>query len=159
MRDIRTDLRERLADVIERHADTAAEFERKRKALEQEYRGHLDTLGRERAALEQLLAVESERSGTPGPTLAQKLTTLVPLGDFLVAKARAHGPMEKDQLRAEAKLAGYFTNGDGRTFHVTLMNIKKGGSLVQLPDGRYACPEQQPAMFNQPEEADMQTLM
>jgi hypothetical protein len=159
MRDILPDLRERLAAAIEDQAKIAAEFERERKALEQRYRRRLDALGSERAALEQLLAAESERQGIAVPTLAQKLATLVPLGDFFVAKLRAHGPMEKAQLRAEAKLAGYFTAGDGRTFHFTLMNIKNGGRVVQLPDGRYACPDRKPATLEQPEEADVQTLM
>jgi hypothetical protein len=156
MRDIRPDLRERLAAVIEQQADASAEFERKQTALQQDYRGRFDALGRERAALEQLLMVESERSGIAPPTLAQKIKTLVPLGDFLIAKTQQQGSMSKEQLRKEALLAGYFADGDsdGRTFHVTLMNIKKGGRLVQLPDGNYACP-----VFDQREEGEMQTLM
>lgn len=159
MREIRPDLRERLEAAIKLQKEERDDFERKLKALEQDHRRRLDSLGRYRAALEQLLAFESERAGVAPPTLTQKLAALVPLGDFLVAKLQGHGPMEKDQLRAEAKLTGYFAAGDGRTFHVTLMNIKTGGRVVQLPDGRYVCAEREPAMFEQPEEPDMQTLM
>jgi hypothetical protein len=159
MRDIRPDLRERLTAVIERLGDETAEFERKQTALQQDYKRRLDALGRERAALEQLLMAESERAGNAPPTLAQKLITLVPLGDFLVAKVQAHGPMEKDQLRSEAKLAGYFADGDGRTFHITLMNIKNGGRIVQLPDGRYASGLFEVGQPNQWQEEQLQTRM
>ena len=158
MRDIRPDLRERLADVNDSYATESAEFERKQKALEHEHKRRLDALARERAALEQLLVVENERGGIAAPTLAQKLATLVPLGDFLVAKLQMYGPMEKNQLRTEAKLAGYFAHGNGRTFHITLMNITNGGRVTLLPDGRYAFPDHQPAIFDRSEEGAMRTL-
>lgn len=159
MRDIRPDLRERLAAVVQRYSDDTAEFEHKRATLEQEYKRRLDALARERAALEQLIVIEGERAGIGAATLTQKLATLVPLSDFLTAKAMTFGPMEKGQLRAEAKLAGYFTKSDGRTFHITLMNMKNSGRLVQLPDGRYACPAIQPTTSEHPKGAEMKTLM
>ena len=159
MRDIRNDLRERLASVLARYSDEITEYNRKCETLEASHKKILTTLAAERAALEQLLAVENERHGIPAPTLAQKIATLVPLRDFLVIKVQAHGPMEKDQLRAEAKLAGYLADGNGRTFHITLMNVTKRGRLVHLPDGRYAAPSREPAMFDQSEGGEMQTLM
>jgi len=159
MRDIRTDLRERLASVLARYSDEITEYNRKCEALEASHKKTLTALAAERAALEQLLAVENERHDIPAPTLAQKIATLVPLRDFLVAKAQAHGPMEKDQLRAEAKLAGYFADGNGRTFHITLMNVTERVQLAHLPDGRYAAPNREPAMLDQSEGGKMQTLM
>jgi hypothetical protein len=141
MRDIRKDLRERLASVIGRYADEITEYNRKLTDLEKSHHETLTALARERAALEQLLAIEDARAGIGAPTLAQKLATLVPLSDFLVAKVQAHGPIEKDDLRAEASLAGYLADGNGRAFHITLMNIAKCGRLLHLPDGRYGFPE------------------
>ena len=159
MRDIRNDLRERLASVLARYSDEITDYSRKCEALEAGHKKTLTALAAERTALEQLLAVEDERRGISMPTLAQKIATLVPLKDFLVTKVQAHGPMEKDQLRAEAKLAGYLADGSGRTFHITLMNVTKRGPLMQLPDGRYAALNRERAMFDQSQEGEMQALM
>jgi hypothetical protein len=159
MRDIRPDLRERLAENAARQREEIEEFTQKYEVLNRAHKGALDALGRERAALEQLLEAENERHGIPALTRAQKITTLVPLRDFLVTKVQTHGPMEKEQLRAEVKLAGYLAGVNGRTFHITLMNVTKQGWLVHLPDGRYAAPNREPAMFDQSEEGEMQTLM
>jgi hypothetical protein len=160
MRDIRTDLRERLASVAGCYSDEIAEHNRKLDALEKSHKETLTALARERAALEQLLAIEDERAGIPSPTLAQKLATLVPLGDFLVTKVQAHGPREQAQLRAEASLAGYLADGNGRAFHITLINVTKCGRLVHLPDGRYAFSEQHAATLfvsdDRPRESAMQ---
>jgi hypothetical protein len=159
MRDIRPDLRERLAENAARQHEEIAEFERKFVALQKSHKAALDVLGRERAALEQLLESESERHGMPALTRAQKIATLVPLADFLVTKVQAHGPIGKDPLLGEAKLAGYLAAANGRTFHITLMNLAKRGRLVRLPNGQYVAPAREPAMFDQSEEGEMQTLM
>jgi len=145
MRDIRPDLHERLAENAARYSDEIAEYNRTHDALEKSHQETLTVLGRERAALEQLLVLENERHNIPRPTLAQKIATLVPLGDFLVTKLQAHGPMEKEQLRAEVTLAGYLADGNGRSFHITLINLTKGRRLLHLPDGRYAAPERHAA--------------
>jgi hypothetical protein len=60
MRDIRKDLRERLASVLGRYADEITEYDRKRTDLEISSKT-LTALAGERAALEQLLAVEDAR--------------------------------------------------------------------------------------------------
>ncbi len=158
MRDIRPDLRERLAENAARQAEEIAEFKRKYDALEKSHKGALDEFGRERAALEQLLESENERHGIPALTRAQKVAVLVPLADFLVTKVQTHGPMRKDQLLIEAKLAGYLAGGNGRSLHITLMNVTKRGRLVRLSDQRYAAPNHEHAMFDQ-EGGEMQTLM
>jgi hypothetical protein len=148
-RDIRRDLRERLAIIDGRYADTIADHVAKHEALEREYRETIAVLEQERAALAQLLDIEEKRYGTlPAAIEAQKKRRLVPLADFLVTKVHAHGPMDKDQLRAEADLAGYFEDGNGRTFHTTLMNITNGGRLIRLSDGRYDFPNREPILFD-----------
>jgi hypothetical protein len=141
MRDIRYDLRERLASISGRYADELSKYDEKREALERLHRETIAALERERMAIEQLLAIEEERQGIP-PTSAEarKTARLVPLADFLITKVYTHGPIEKDQLREEVNLAGYFAEGNGRTFHTTLMNVTKCRRLIRLPDGRYACP-------------------
>jgi hypothetical protein len=144
MRDIRTDLKERLAAVAGRYADAMVEYDRQREALEEAHSKTIAALDRERAALEQMLAIEEGRTGAAPLTEARRAARLVPLADFMVTKVHAHGPLDKDQLRAEANLAGYFSEADGRTFHTTLMNITKCGRLIRLPDGRYAFPDRQP---------------
>jgi hypothetical protein len=140
MRDIRSDLKERMAGVASRYADAMVDYERQRDDLEKNHTMTIAALDRERAALEQLLAFEDQRDGV-GSSEIKRTARLVPLADFMITKVHAHGPMEKDQLRSEASLAGYFADGNGRTFHLTLMNITNAGRLVRLPDGRYAFPE------------------
>lgn len=149
MRDIRQDLRERLAEIAGRYADEMADYVRKRESLEQSHTAAVAELERQKHALEQMLSIEIGRHGA-SPREAEIKTTAhrVALADFLVTKVHAHGPMEKDQLRAEADLAGYFEEGNGRTFHTTLMNITNGGRLVRLPDGRYAFPQREPILFD-----------
>jgi hypothetical protein len=156
MRDIRHDLRERLASIGGRYADELSQYDQRREALEQEHRATIVGLERERIAVEQLLAIEEERHGISADAVeARKTARLVPLAEFLITKVYTHGPMEKDQLREEANLAGYFAEGNGRKFHTTLMNIAKYGRLIHFPDGRYAFPGRQSApLFN----ADDQTM-
>jgi hypothetical protein len=163
MRDIRHDLRERLAALNGRYVDEMVQYDQKREALEEGHRTAITTLERERLAVEQLLAIEEERQGiAPAAAEARKTARLVPLADFLIAKAYTHGPIDKDQLREEANLAGYFAEGNGRTFHATLMNVTKCGRLVHRPDGRYAVPDGPAATLDavdQTMEGEMQTLM
>jgi hypothetical protein len=161
-RDIRHDLRERLGIIAGRYADAISEYEEKRNALDQNYRETIKALDHERAVIDQLLQIEESRHGGPPADVAiRKTARLVALGDFLVTKVHAHGPLDKDQLRQEATLAGYFADGNGRKFHTTLMNITNGGRLIRLPDGRYAFPQRdQTPLFEETGETDEpKTLM
>jgi hypothetical protein len=161
MRDIRTELRERLAAIAGRYADALSEYDRQLEALEQTRRNLVEALDRECAALEVLLAIEDQRAGvTPAEIEVRRTARLLPLADFLTTKVHAHGPMDKDELRREADLAGYFAEGDGRTFHTTLMNISKGGRLIRLSDGRFAFPQREQSSPDfQSEEEIEKTLM
>jgi hypothetical protein len=160
-RDIRPDLQERLASVAVRYADEMVRYDREREALDQGHKETIEALERERKTLQQLLAIEDGHHNVM-PDGIKRTARLVRLDDFLVGRVRASGPMDKDQLRAEADLAGYFVEGNGRTFHTTLMNIV-GHRLIRQPDGRYALPDNQPGtlfgMGNSTEEAGMKTLM
>lgn len=140
MADIRNELRDRLAAVMGRTADRHEYTARAREALEAEHNQEIEALERERKALEVLLTIEQQRDGAlPLERPAER--PILPLVEFLTTKVHAHGPMDKDELRSEADIAGYFDDAtNGRTFHTTLMNCVKHGKINQLPDGKYAYP-------------------
>jgi hypothetical protein len=143
MRDILEGLSERLRSVAARYADEVANYSEARNALEAKHRETIAALNAEQSALEQLMRLEAERTGQsrPEPVLPSK--PKLSLLDFLLTKAHADGPIEKDELRRHAELAGYFADGEagGRKVHTTLMNLASAGRLHRLPDGRYAFPE------------------
>jgi hypothetical protein len=97
---------------------------------------------RERQAVLQLLKIEEDRA-QPAEDEKGRAVTRQPalsLSEFILTKLHAHGPMTKDQIRAEVDRAGYFDGeATGRTLHLTLMNISgAGGRVCRLVDGRYA---------------------
>jgi hypothetical protein len=163
MRDIRTDLNERLASLASREHEAMAEYQHQRMVLDSDHHNAVDAIHRERAIVKQMLAFEEQRAGTK-PNEAKRTAQLTPLADFLIARALFDGPMDKDQLRAAAEQAGYFEEGNGRTFHLTLMNITTAGKLTLGTDGRYTLPESKTAsLFGagdaKPREGEMKTLM
>jgi hypothetical protein len=135
LRDIRGDLRERLAALDGAQCDAIAEFQEAAERLHSSHREKIEKIEGERAAIKQLLEIE-ERRALALPSLS-KTPPLVALQDFLISKIAMYGPLNKDELRAAAEEAGY---EGGRTLHTTLMNITKGGRLHQHRDGRYAIP-------------------
>jgi hypothetical protein len=140
MRDIRPDLRLRHAAVMGRIADEQADYQRTIEALEANHQEQMAVLERERKAVEALLVIEEQRDGLPQLERAPSRPPL-PLGEFIATMVYAHGPMDKEELRAEAHVAGYFNDTiNGRSFHTTLMNIVKHGKIMQTPDGKYAYP-------------------
>lgn len=163
MRDIRNDLRERLASIDARYADEMARYDEQRLLLELSHKQAITDLERERAAVQQMLSFEDRREGNQPDTTEQAAAQLVPLVDFLITKLHTHGPLDKDELKAEASAAGYFAEGNGRTLHTTLMNITKNGRIARLSDGRYAFPSPSSGplfgMDAEPEEGEMRTVM
>lgn len=137
MRDIRNDLRERLASLEAQQYEVMADYKETRDRLDANYKDAIAAIDGERAAIKQLLRIEESRASALPFAIGPSSPT-VPLQDFLIAKAQSTtGPLSKDELRAAAEEAGY---ADGRAFHTTLMNITKGGRLHQLKDGRYVIP-------------------
>jgi hypothetical protein len=142
MRDIREDLRDRLAAIQAAYNAAVEEHDGEMVALQNRFRRKVDALDSERAAVLQLLKIEEER---PGATNDQAGVSNVrqpafPMAEFIITKLHAHGPMTKEEIRAQVDLAGYLDGeARGRTFHLTLMNISSGnGRISRLPDGRYA---------------------
>ncbi|WP_425907164.1 hypothetical protein [Nitrobacter sp. TKz-YC02] len=143
MRDIRDDLRERLAAIQSAFNAAVDENEAQIVAIQAAYRQKVDAFERERQAVLQLLRIEEERSQPAEVKEGQSVARqpALPLSEFILTKLHAQGPMTKDQIRAEVDRAGYFDGeATGRTLHLTLMNISgSGGRVCRLIDGRYAC--------------------
>jgi hypothetical protein len=127
MRDIREDLKERIATNNKRRADLKAHYDVQTKALDDET-----------ALLSRLLAFEEHRFRVyrggrefPAPT--------IPLAMFFVETLRKMGPMTKDELRRAAVKEGYFEDDDdgGRSTHASLLNSERGNRVKRLEDGRY----------------------
>ena len=159
MRDIRNDLRERLAVIDGMQADEASRYFDERMRIDNDHARALEAFEKERAVIKQLLAIEERRGSLP--TIPTSFKS--PLQDFLITNIKMFGPMNKSELRAAVETAGYFEDDEanGRTFHTTLMNITKGGRLQQLPDGRYAVPDLE-GLFSEDgetKEGEMRTLM
>jgi hypothetical protein len=138
VRDIRNDLRERLLLLNGRYGDVMRDYDAQREALEAAHRATIEMIERERLAVRQLLEIEERREGSTSVEI-EPIRRRVPLADFLIAKACAHGPVEREVLKSEAQAAGY--EFDGRTFHATLMNVEKHGKVIKREDGRYEGPK------------------
>jgi hypothetical protein len=144
MRDIREDLRDRLAALQMAFNAAGEDHENQMTILQANYRHKVDTLERERQTVLQLLKIEEARGLSAGDQPAQSKASqpALPLAEFIITKLSANGPMSKEQIRAEVDRAGYL-DGEvtGRTFHLTLMNISgAGGRISKLPDSRYIAP-------------------
>lgn len=143
MRDIREDLRERLATIQMAYNQATAEFDEAMVALQIGYRQKADALERERVAVLRLLEIEEARPETAKDQSRAAPTDrppVFPMAEFIITKLHAHGPMTKEEIRTHVDLAGYLDGeATGRTFHLTLMNISNsGGRVKKFPDGRYA---------------------
>lgn len=147
IRDIRPDLRDRLAVVEKQGNAQNAEYESKRKALEDEHKAKIAVLEEEWRALKQMIEVENRRYGDAGDS-AQSFTSTMSLDDFFVATVEKFGTASKKNLRDEAERAGYFRGAEsaGRVTHTTLMNIVRGGRLREIAPEVYA-PGNRPGEF------------
>jgi hypothetical protein len=144
MRDIREDLRERLAAIQAASNAAIEEHENRALALQADYRQKADALERERQAVLQMLKFEEARARPTEPGTARP--PALPLAEFIITKIHANGMMTKEEIRAEVDQAGYLEGeATGRTFHLTLMNISgTGGRICRMSDGRYAVPGKVP---------------
>ena len=143
MRDIRNDLRERLAAVIAQLVDVRTEYDHDRNDLERRFNEQFTALSNERSSLEIILASESRRQGED-PEFHQKpkdRSLKLPLADFLIYQLKERGPSSKDDLRSAAENHQYFSDGEssGRPIHATLMNLVGSGRVQKTLDGIYTC--------------------
>lgn len=132
--DIRPALRERMVAAA-----------RKLDGLEKERH----ELQEEVAAIQHLMAIEDRRfAERPGP---EHPTPRMSLSDFLATQIR-QGVKDKEALRFAAMRAGYFENGEsaGRATHATLLNMQRGGRLIERPEGIYEVAPLRPNAEAQP---------
>lgn len=139
MRDIRADLRERLASLDARLSDLVRDYNREKAELDKKFAEQERGVEEERKAASALLAIEDRRYGeASAPQVAIPTESLT---DFLIRHVTAEGPILKEDLRNAAGFRGYFPDGEGgRTIHTTLLNLVRAGRLTETPDGRYINP-------------------
>jgi hypothetical protein len=145
MRDILDDLHERMREIASKYADEMQRYDEECRLGLLKHRSFIESLEREKKALQQVIAAETARKSNLGEPLKQAaIFKQPPLSDFIIRKLEFYGAKSKDDLRREATLAGY--QDDGRIFHMTIQNIAKAGKILVQPDGRYAHPNQN--LFN-----------
>jgi hypothetical protein len=143
MRDIRNDLRERLAAVCEQIADVRGEYDHDRNDLERRFNERLMALSAEMSSLKTILESEARRQGDEPVSFPKAKAPILraPLADFLVYILKEREPLSKDDLRAMAENHQYFPDGtsSGRPVHATLMNLVRSGRVQETSDGLYTC--------------------
>lgn len=117
MRDIRTDLKERL---------TAAETKRA------QLRAELGSLDAEVSAVMSLMEIEDQRT-TEGNGQPRK-RPLPPLEEFITNQVRARASTKAD-LKVAAQTAGYDVNG--RNIHGHLLKLVRNGAVKKMGDDTY----------------------
>ena len=134
MKDIRSEIDERLADASKRRADLGNQI----KALEIE----VETLKR-------MMEIESQRFGHEVDPSQRRVslstrapTVVVGSAPDFIEKILEAGPHSKDELKEVGIQQGIFDpDTAGRSIHITLVNMVRGSRIQELPDGRYGLPE------------------
>jgi hypothetical protein len=135
MRDIRSDLRERVALMERRIKAGHAHYEDKIKQLQNERDAVVANLKSSIAMLAKLIELEQAEMGAASvvsPTASQPS-----LVEFLERKLIEIGPLSKDDLCNMAMKEGYFPAQD---VQATLMRIVEEKRICPLPDGTFALP-------------------
>jgi hypothetical protein len=124
MRSIRRDLEERLQE---------AQAEKQR--ISEQLNAHLRASDTKIETLTRMIAMEDERDNGPSRMLVHETQ---PIADFIVERVR-HTPLNKEEIREALEKAGYLERVDapGRVIHATLVNVERGGRILQRDDGRY----------------------
>jgi len=138
MRDLRGDLRERLAELDAQTGSLAHDYNQRIKELQTWYESQVGVVEEERKAVSTMLAIEMRKHGEEAPVSAPQ----IPLADFLIQEAAKRGISSKEDLRLAAVHACYFPNGEsgGRQIHTTLLNLVRAGKLRETSEGRYGIP-------------------
>jgi hypothetical protein len=122
LRDIRSDLRDRLREAAANHKlhlDKAEEFKNELETLTR-------LLDREEARFS-----NQKAGGTPKEPAES-------LSDYVITLLQMR-PMSKTELREYAERAGY--PGDGRSIHATLVNLSRTGKINEISEDVYKLPE------------------
>ena len=138
MRDIRSDLLERVALMERRIKAAHAHYEDKIKQLQNERDAVVANLKSSIAMLAKLIELEQAEMGAASvPTASQPS-----LVEFLERKLIEIGPLSKDDLCNMAMKEGYFPDAQSSAQDVeaTLMRIVEEKRICPLPDGTFALP-------------------
>jgi hypothetical protein len=142
VQDIRPELLERQNAAETRRAQAQAHYDHERSRLEAKYRSAMADFDRELGALKTLFEIEMRRHEGPSSLPAELAAPRLPLADFFITTLHSRGRLTKDELKAAAEKAGYFSDGEssGRATHTTLLNIVRAKKIVEDEDGVYAYP-------------------
>jgi hypothetical protein len=143
MRDIRSDLQERLNVMEERLRAAQANYEKMLKQLQSERDAIVTKLESGIAMMHKLMEFEQQEMGglpqVARPTVTSPASSKLSLSDFFVRKLTELGPMSKDDLRNLAAEEGYFPNAEStQSVDATLIDIARKNRVRQLPDGTFA---------------------
>lgn len=135
MRDLRSDLRERLTELDAQTGALAHEYNERINEVKAWHEAQVKLVEEERKAVSGLLSIEMRKHGEQPAIRAPHL----PLADFLIQEAAKRGISSKEDLRLAAVQASYFSNGEGggRQVHTTLLNLVKANKIKELSEGRY----------------------
>ena len=138
MRDIRADLRDRIAALGGRESEIAREHNRRMRELELWWENEIKIVQDERSAAQAMLAIEMRRHGE-----IEKIgLPQVPLQDFIIQETAKRGIASKEDLRLAATQANYFPDGEtgGRQIHTTVLNLVRANRLMEVQEGRFGVP-------------------
>jgi hypothetical protein len=140
MRDIRSDLQERLTANAERRLAIKTRFDAEMRAIDNED-----------SNLKSLLAIEERRLTAVGALTRTSTQAIeinaIPLADFFVMQMQGT-PRTKDELRQMGQDAGYFKGEESpaRVTHTTLLNIVRVGRIRELPNVSFVSGPERPVL-------------
>ena len=116
MRDIRTDLRERLEAMARQRAELEARERRLRSLLRDEEASHIHQL----------------------PLASTEATSAARLREFVLGSLKDGHNWRLEDLKEQAHGLGLSTIGaTGRSLNIILVNLLREGLVTRLPDGRW----------------------
>ena len=138
MRDIRSDLQERVGLIEDQISTSYAQFEKMIEQLQSEREARVSELKAELSVLGKLMEVEHRRMTNVLP-LQTPAAPEISLADFILQRLGEMGPMSKEDLVNLTLKERLFDDGESadRAVHTTLVNIIRSEHLRQLHDGTF----------------------
>jgi hypothetical protein len=151
MRDIRSDLKERIVILKEQLNAEQIELERRINQIRQQHDSKVKDLQAQLDAIATVLEMEQRRlwdspqvhqpaNASPQTKLPNHPRPQTRLLDILIQKLRSEGPASCEDLHNWAIREGYLSNNDavGPALHRALTETARTGLIRQLPDGTFA---------------------
>jgi hypothetical protein len=149
LRDISADLEDRVKALEDAMEQAQARFLESQEKAASAHKKQMDALKGAIANYRNMLSLETALAASLrdepdkiGPVQAEMKISMpaarMPLGDFFCSELVQFGSLTKAELRALAQQSGYFEGEDGgRQTHLTLVNIKRSGRVIELDGGRF----------------------